>query len=154
MVAALWVQWSQYHNGGAENSMHFRPFALVSTSFLDAAKRQFVSLLCPLSVLALFRSAAWRDPALRLAWLTWAAGWVLAMGFVEDGPRLKHMNFFWSIQISTFCVFALSAMAAVRLMADATTRRPAILAMGLLALHAGFGVWMWKWYAFGEHAAR
>lgn len=55
-----------------------------------------------------------RDPALNLAWLTFAVGAAYAYLLAEAGNRVEHANLVWSGQISAFVLFVASALFVLR----------------------------------------
>jgi hypothetical protein len=60
-----------------------------------------------------YLTRARRDPALNLAWLTFAVGAAYAYLLAETGNRIEHANLIWSGQISAF-LFVASALFVLR----------------------------------------
>jgi len=110
--------------------------------------RFLVSVAFPLAVLVSFGREAWRDPALRLAWFTFAWGAALAYLVAENGERRYHGNFTWSAQVALLVLFVQSTLflaAAHRKASAATARARArrALCWGVFGLHAASGL---LWY--------
>jgi hypothetical protein len=67
------------------------------------------SLAFPIVATMLWPVAAWRDAAMRLAWMGAAAGLVVSYGFAEAGPRMYDGNFLWTGQMAVFVLFVATA---------------------------------------------
>jgi hypothetical protein len=73
------------------------------------ARSLLASLAFPLAVAALWPRAAWRDPALRLAWGGTLVGLFISYFIAEAGDRLYDGNFLWTGQMAVFVLFVAAA---------------------------------------------
>ncbi len=98
--------WYTYASGEADSAIVWMPFAAAGSMSGYLALKFLLSILFPLAVaLISFRSVR-RDPAMGLAWLSFAAGAAQYYLLAESGSRLQHGNFLWGAQISLFVLFA------------------------------------------------
>jgi hypothetical protein len=67
------------------------------------------SLAFPLVVTALWPQLAWRDAAMRVAWLGTFAGLLISYFLAEAGDRMYDGNFLWTGQMAVFVLFVASA---------------------------------------------
>jgi hypothetical protein len=102
-LAVLAAQYASLRGEGA--GVGWAPLAVMSLFPGDKLARLLLSLLFPLSVLALHPAALKRDGTLGLAWMSfgWAALWVY--GFAETGERLTNANLLWTGQVALFVLF-------------------------------------------------
>jgi hypothetical protein len=121
----------------------FAPLAIVFLHMRDdvglLAAKVALSAAFPLVVAAVFAREAARSPAVRLAWLGFAAGLVHACAFAETGPRAVHGNFLWSAQVSLLVLFAASAKLVLERAACGAKRAAVAVCAGVLLLHAASG---------------
>jgi hypothetical protein len=134
--------WYTYAAGEADSAIVWMPFAAAGSMSGYLALKFLLSILFPLSVaLISFRSMR-RDPAMALAWLSFAAGAAQYYLLAESGSRLQHGNFLWGAQISLFILFA----ACTRFLLGQNVEwkrwaRPASLAQAAVyLLHLGAGI--------------
>jgi hypothetical protein len=133
----------------------FSPLTVMKVRSSWLAVKLLLSLLFPLSVLAINFRRAKEDSALMLAWFLFAVGGGMAYLLAESGPRLVHGNLLWSAQIAIFILFVQSAAHISAYFGGALTtapqgeRRRAMASFGCLLLHTAFGIALY----FGEYAA-
>ena len=104
------------------------------------ALKLLLSIAFPLAAALAFRREAWRDRALRLAWLAFAAGVFYACFLAETGPRMIHGNFLWSGQVAVAVLFAASGRFLLARARAGAPRAPLIACGIVLALHAASGL--------------
>jgi hypothetical protein len=132
----------------------FAPLAVVRRSSTWLVVKLLLSLLFPLSVLAVNFRRAREDCALMLAWLLFAIGAAMMYLLAESGPRMVHGNMLWSAQIAVFILFVRSAAHISVYFGGALATAPrgerwrAMASLGCLLLHTGFGIALY----FGEYA--
>jgi hypothetical protein len=128
--------------------------AVVRRSSTWLVVKLLLSLLFPLSVLAVNFRRAREDCALMLAWLLFAIGAAMMYLLAESGPRMVHGNMLWSAQIAVFILFVRSAAHISVYFGGALATAPrgerwrAMASLGCLLLHTGFGIALY----FGEYA--
>ena len=122
----------------------FAPFTVMRLYSSWLWLKLLLSLLFPLSVLAINFRRALDDSALMLAWVLFALGAAMMYLLAESGPRLIHGNMLWSAQIAVLFVQSAAHVAAYfgGVLATATRRerRRATASFGCLLLHTGFGI--------------
>lgn len=154
----LGVQYLARYGSGDGVSVQLAPLLVLGLygAPTDAATlllRLVASVLLPLAAVAFFPRAALRDPALRLAWLTFACGAAYAYLLAEGGGQADHGNFLWSGQLAAFVLFAVTVMFVLRQLVAAAPGKDIWLRGGacaaLLAWHVASGVrhLQSSWYA-------
>jgi hypothetical protein len=132
----------------------FAPLAVMKRYSSWLAVKLLLSLLFPLSVLAINLRRAREDSALMLAWVLFAVGAGIGYLLAESGPRMIHGNMLWSAQIAIFILFVQSAAHIAAYFGGALTtstqaeRRRAMASFGCLLLHTTFGIALYV----GEYA--
>lgn len=123
----------------------FAPLAVMKLRSSWLAVKLLLSLLFPLSVLAINFRRAKENSALMLAWVLFAVGAGIAYLLAESGPRMPHGNMLWSAQIAIFILFVQSAahvaayFGGALITAPPGERRRAVASLGCLLLHTAFG---------------
>jgi hypothetical protein len=111
-LAGTWVLYRSLELG-AGAGVTFAPLVVIGNyAAVDAAaiaRSLLASLAFPLAVAALWPRAAWRDPALRLAWGGTLVGLFISYFIAEAGDRLYDGNFLWTGQMAVFVLFVAAA---------------------------------------------
>ena len=132
----------------------FAPLAVVRRHSSWLAVKLLLSLLFPLSVLAINFRRAKEDSALLLAWVLFVFGAGMMYLLAESGPRMIHGNMLWSAQIAVFILFVQSAAHISAYFGGALTTAPrgermrAMASFACLLLHTAFGIALY----FSEYA--
>jgi hypothetical protein len=147
--AAIVVGWQAWFTPRAlaSSSIVVRPFDYLALHTDvrpgSLAFKLVLSVLFPLAVALCYAPRAWRDPALRLAWITFAVGVIEAYLLADTGARRRHGNFSWGAQLSAFVLFAASAHWLARQPGqpgDAAERRRFATCAAVLLAHATAGL--------------
>jgi hypothetical protein len=124
----------------------FAPLVVMRLYSSWLGPKLLLSLLFPLSALAVNLRRACADFALMLAWVLVAVGAGLMYLLAETGPRLIQGNLLWSAQIAVFILFVQSAahisayFGGSRATCAPQERLRAMASLGCLLLHTAFGV--------------
>ena len=114
----------------------------VMARFPGTPARVALTVVFPAVVYLTDFQRARRDPALNLAWLTFAVGVAYAYLLAETGNRIEHANLVWSGQISAFVLFVASALFVLREAGGSESKPPALAACAAaFALHFVCGVY-------------
>jgi len=114
----------------------------IMARFPGTPARVTLTVVFPAVVYLTHFQHARRDPALNLAWLTFAVGAAYAYLLAETGNRFEHANLIWSGQIGAFVLFVASTLFVLR-QAGGSGSKPSALAAcaAAFALHLVCGVY-------------
>jgi hypothetical protein len=130
--------------GHYTDTIVFAPLAVMRIHSSGLLAKYLLSVLFPLSVLALFRKRAWNDAGLRFSVVAFAFGTVYAYSLGER-VQLASGNFLWCAYITLFLLYFFAAVFVVKQLTDpvpatADTRMVALACLGVLAWQLAIGI--------------
>jgi hypothetical protein len=152
-VAATWLLYRSLAVG-ADAGIVFAPLVVIAnyadTDPASITRSLLASLAFPLAATVLWPRAAWRDAAMRLAWLGTAVGLFFSYFIAEAGSRMYDGNFLWTGQMGVFVLFVAAAGLVYGRMSGVVQRQPGRSLSALLGLYARLGIAM---FVLWQHVA-